>query len=118
TIAESWPRVARSHRCFSAPGHYQLIKFETKSVKNTFIALAAFGTMVSASYAQSTVTLYGVLDANLGSFQTNGVAGVTAATPNGTSVQNLRQTKIDSAGLSGNRWGLRVSEDLGGGMSA
>ena len=87
-------------------------------MKKNLIALAAFGTMVSASYAQSSVTLYGLLDANLGSFQTNGVAGVTAATPNGTSVQNLRQTKIDSAGLSGNRWGLRVSEDLGGGMSA
>src|SRR5437867_4897070 len=74
--------------------------------------------MVSASYAQSTVTLYGLLDANFGSFQTNSVSGVTAATPTGTSVQNLRQTKIDNAALNGSRWGIRISEDLGGGISA
>jgi predicted porin len=86
-------------------------------MKKNFIALAAFGTMISASYAQSSVTLYGVLDANLSSFQINGVTGVTAATPTGTSVQNLRQTKIDSAGVNGSRWGLRIREDLGGGMA-
>lgn len=86
-------------------------------MKNSFIALAAFGAMAGAAHAQSTVTLYGLLDANFGSFKTNRVAGVTAATPNGTSVQNLTQTKIDSAGLNGNRWGLRVSEDIGGGMA-
>lgn len=86
-------------------------------MKKNLIALAAFGAMVGAAHAQSTVTLYGLLDANFGSFKTNSVAGVTAATPNGTSVQNLTQTKIDSAALQGNRWGLRVSEDIGGGMA-
>jgi predicted porin len=78
-------------------------------MKKTLIALAALGAMAGA-HAQSTVTLYGLVDANLQSFKTNSVAA------NGT-VQSQRQTKIDSGGLNGSRWGLRVSEDIGGGMA-
>ncbi|UUZ72753.1 porin [Polaromonas sp. P1(28)-8] len=55
------------------------------------------------------MTLYGLLDANVGSFKTN--IGV------GSSVQSFKQNKIDGGGLNGNRWGLRVSEDIGGGMA-
>jgi predicted porin len=78
-------------------------------MKKTLIALAALGAMAGA-HAQSTVTLYGLVDANLQS-QKNNVAV-------GTTIQALRQTKIDSGGLNGSRWGLRISEDLGGGMAA
>jgi predicted porin len=52
--------------------------------------------------AQSTVTLFGVVDANF-SRQKGGA--------------NTR-TGIDSSGLQGNRWGMRGSEDLGGGIKA
>ncbi|MGH6637678.1 MAG: porin, partial [Polaromonas sp.] len=79
------------------------------SMKKTLIALAALGAMAGAAQAQSTVTLYGLLDANIQSFKTNVAVGAT--------VQNLKQTKIDGAGLNGNRWGIRVSEDIGGGMA-
>jgi len=78
-------------------------------MKKTLIALAALGAMAGAAQAQSTVTLYGLLDANFGSYKTNVAVG--------SSVQNLKQTKIDGGGLNGNRWGLRVSEDIGGGMA-
>ncbi|SFC00613.1 Outer membrane protein (porin) [Polaromonas sp. OV174] len=79
-------------------------------MKKTLIALAALGAMAGAAHAQSTVTLYGLLDANFQSYKTNivGAGGV---------VQNITQTKIDSGGLNGSRWGLRVSEDIGGGMA-
>jgi predicted porin len=79
-------------------------------MKKTLIALAALGAMAGAAQAQSTVTIYGLLDANFGSFKTNVAAG--AAT-----LQNLTQTKIDSGGLNGSRWGIRFSEDIGGGMA-
>jgi predicted porin len=79
-------------------------------MKKTLIALAALGAMAGAAQAQSTVTIYGLLDANIGSFKTNVV------TAPGT-VQSLTQTKIDSGGLNGSRWGIRVSEDIGGGMA-
>lgn len=85
-------------------------------MKKTLIALAALGAMAGAAQAQSTVTLYGLLDAHLGSFKTNVAVGTS--TTSAGSIQSLKQTKIDGGGLNGNRWGLRVSEDLGGGMAA
>ncbi len=78
-------------------------------MKKTLIALAALGAMAGAAQAQSTVTLYGLLDANFGSYKTNVAQGGT--------VQSLTQTKIDSGGLNGSRWGIRFSEDIGGGMA-
>jgi predicted porin len=63
-----------------------------------------------AAQAQSTVTLYGLVDANFGRYTTNSVSG--------GAIKSLSQTKVDPAGLNGNRWGLRAKEDLGGGISA
>ena len=62
-------------------------------MKKTLIALAALGAMAGAAQAQSTVTIYGLLDANFQSFKTNVVSGAT--------IQSLTQTKIDGAGLNG-----------------
>jgi predicted porin len=80
-------------------------------MKKTLIALAALGAMAGAAQAQSTVTIYGLLDANIGSYKTN---QLNAA---GTAVSGLSQSKIDSGGLNGSRWGIRFSEDVGGGMA-
>lgn len=86
-------------------------------MKKTLIALAALGAVSGAAHAQSTVTLYGILDAYAQSYKTNVfVASPVAGNPG--SIQALTLTKIDGGGMSGNRWGLRVSEDLGGGLSA
>lgn len=78
-------------------------------MKKTLIALAALGAMAGAAHAQSTVTIYGLLDANFGSYKTN--------VAEGTAIKSITQTKIDSGGLNGSRWGIRVSEDVGGGMA-
>jgi predicted porin len=80
-------------------------------MKKTLIALAALGAMAGAAQAQSTVTIYGLLDANVGSYKTN---QLNAA---GTAVSGLSQSKIDSGGLNGSRWGIRFSEDIGGGTA-
>jgi predicted porin len=78
-------------------------------MKKTLIAMAALGAMAGAAHAQSTVTIYGLLDANFGSYKTNQAEAGR--------VVGISQTKIDSGGLNGSRWGIRVSEDVGGGMA-
>jgi predicted porin len=70
-------------------------------VKKTLFALAVLS-LSGPSIAQSTVTLYGVADAWVGSVRDAGV----------------RNTVLQSGGLNGSRWGLRGSEDLGGGLKA
>ena len=79
-------------------------------MKKTLVAAAALA-FVGVASAQSSVTLYGRIDASIGSVKTSNtgfVAGVT--TDPGI--------QIRSGAHTGSRWGLRGSEDLGGGMSA
>ena len=78
-------------------------------MKKSLIAFAALSAIAGMAQAQSTVTLYGLLDGNFGSFKSNVLVGTT--------IQNLKQTKIDAAGLNGSRWGMRVREDLGNGLA-
>ena len=70
-------------------------------MKKSLVALAAMS-VIGAASAQSTVTLYGLVDAYVGSDRINRVSN----------------TVVSSGGLNGSRWGLRVSEDLGGGLAA
>lgn len=74
-------------------------------MKKTLVALAVLAAS-GAAMAQSTVTLYGIADVWFGSDTVD----------NGTT--SLSQTKIDSGGVNGSRFGLRGSEDLGSGLSA
>jgi general bacterial porin, GBP family len=77
-------------------------------MKKTLLALAVFGAFAGAASAQSSVTLYGRLDAGIGrSDPKNGrVSDVDATTGVFTGTQ------------AGNRFGVRGSEDLGGGLRA
>jgi len=79
-------------------------------MKKTLVALAALA-VVGAASAQSTVTIYGRLDAGYSNntTTTTTVAGVsTDAKANG----------INNNGLATSYWGMRGSEDLGGGLRA
>jgi predicted porin len=74
-----------------------------KNTKRVALATLALGlTSAGAAHAQSSVTLYGIVDA--------GVSYLKTATGN--------RYSLLSGGLSGNRWGLKGSEDLGGGVKA
>jgi predicted porin len=79
-------------------------------MKKTMIALAAFGALTGAAHAQSSVTLYGLVDMYVGQskVEATNLAGTTS-----TKITGLR-----SGGLSGSRWGVRGAEDLGGGLKA
>lgn len=78
-------------------------------MKKSLIAVAALAAVGAAS-AQSSVTLYGVVDTGYSVKQVKTEqAGVTT---------KVRTTGLHSGGLSGSRWGLKGQEDLGNGLSA
>jgi predicted porin len=80
---------------------------EVPTVLARAVAIAALA-VVGAASAQ--VTLYGKIDATAKS-STTGKSGATTAA-------DLTKFSLDSAGLSGSRWGVKGSEDLGGGLKA
>ncbi|WP_233834199.1 porin [Paraburkholderia sp. ZP32-5] len=82
-------------------------------MKKRVVAVAALGCAVIAPvHAQSSVTLYGVIDEGL-QFNTNNKNVVGGRNVGG------RLWNLDSlAGPSGSRWGIKGSEDLGGGLKA
>lgn len=80
--------------------------------QHSLSSLAILATLAAASagaHAQSSVTLYGLIDASVGRF--NGAAA-------GINAQNTAVSKVESGSLSTSRWGIRGNEDLGGGLSA
>ncbi len=85
-------------------------------MKKTLVALAALAAV--SAYAQSSVTLYGRMD--LGT-QTNKATSVTTG-PTGIITTNTTTKLSELAGAdgvrTGSRLGVRVSEDLGGGLRA
>jgi len=72
-------------------------------MKKSLIAIAVLGAMSSAAFAQSNVTIYGILDAGIVS-ERGGAAG--------------NNTKLTSGAASASRIGFKGTEDLGGGLSA
>jgi predicted porin len=88
-------------------------------MKKSLVALAVLAAS-GASFAQSSVTVYGVLDIWGGTVKDE--HGVAAVAKNffGTTgaVGSVTTTKLDSGGVSHDRWGFKGSEDLGGGLKA
>ena len=75
-------------------------------MKKPFLALAALGAAVTTTgaHAQCSVTLYGIVDTGIAYVHNSG--------------GHSSQWKMSSGNLSGNEWGLKGTEDLGGGLSA
>ena len=71
-------------------------------MKKSLVALAVLGTLAGTAAAQSSVTLFGVVDL---------AARYTEA--NGQSLSTLA-----ASGISSSRFGVRGEEDLGGGLKA
>lgn len=74
-------------------------------MKKSLLALAVLSAFAGVASAQSSVTMYGIIDMNLQ--RNDPKAGGAAST-----------TGVNSGHQSGSRWGVRGSEDLGGGLSA
>ncbi|KVO92008.1 porin [Burkholderia ubonensis] len=73
-----------------------------KKLALSTLSLALLGA-AGAAQAQSSVTLYGVIDTSI-------------AWVHGNNGQGNNAWKMQSGNLSGSRWGLKGSEDLGGGL--
>lgn len=74
-------------------------------MKKSLIAFAVLGAFASAASAQSNVTLYGIVDAAV-MYNTNQTA------------TGGNKMTVDAGQLLTSRWGIKGSEDLGGGMKA
>ena len=79
-------------------------------MKKSLFALAAVGAFAGAAQAQSSVTVYGILD--VGYTGGNERASTTSAVTKST------VSRISNSMESGSRLGFRGNEDLGGGTSA
>jgi predicted porin len=72
-------------------------------MKKQVIALAVSAAFAAPVFAQNTVTLYGLIDE--GFDYTNSVGGKSLS-------------ELQSGYAQGSRWGLKGTEDLGGGLKA
>jgi predicted porin len=77
---------------------------QSKTLRGIAMAITAL-VSIGAAQAQGSVTLYGVAD-----------AGIEFLTHADTSNHSL--ARMTSGNLSGSRWGMRGTEDLGGGLQA
>jgi predicted porin len=80
-------------------------KKEGNKMKKTIVATAVLGGFALNAHAQSSVTLYGLID-----------AGITYANHGGAGGKDL--VEYGDGVSQGSRWGMRGSEDLGGGLKA
>ena len=71
-------------------------------MKKSLVALAVLGTFGGAALAQSSVTVFGVVDISANNWKNGSVS----------------QNRMDSNMMNSNRLGVRGVEDLGGGLSA
>jgi len=71
-------------------------------MKKSLVAFAVLSAFAGAASAQSSVTVFGVVDLSVNSWK------------NGSN----QQTRLDSNQMNSNRLGFRGTEDLGGGLSA
>jgi len=75
-------------------------------MKKSLVALAVLAAS-GASFAQSSVTVYGLADIWFGSTKVDNGKG-----------KSETNTVIESGGVNTSRWGLKGAEDLGGGLKA
>ncbi|AHN76296.1 porin [Pandoraea pnomenusa] len=80
-------------------------------MKKSLLALGVLGAFAGAAHAQSSVTLYGIIDAGLQYVSKTG--GNIAGTGNAS-----KNFQFANGNLQGSRWGLKGAEDLGGGLKA
>jgi general bacterial porin, GBP family len=77
-------------------------------MKNAVLIAALPGTFASAAHAQSSVTLYGIVDAGISYVSNERISGNTGHST----------WKETSGNINGSRWGFKGTEDLGGGLKA
>jgi predicted porin len=89
-------------------------------MKKSLIALAALSAIAGSAVAQSSVTVYGVLDAGYSdiSRDVSGALGTGMTTGRTSSTEGQEQKALSFNNFTSSRFGIRGQEDLGGGLSA
>ncbi|QWE24803.1 porin [Polynucleobacter sp. AP-Elch-400A-B2] len=96
-------------------------------MKKSLLAVAAIGAFASAAQAQSSVTVYGILDVGFVGTHYNGTAAgpntattgnTNAAVPGGAPNVNASSAGFGQSAESTSRLGFKGKEDLGGGLNA
>ena len=82
-------------------------------MKKSLLALAAMGAFAGAAHAQSSVTVYGLIDMGFTSITTDTTTRSTGASSASTATESGNNGR-----MSGSRLGFRGVEDLGGGTTA
>jgi len=83
-------------------------------MKKSLLALATLGAFAGAAQAQSSVSVYGIMDGSYTSAENESKTTTAGA----TSKTNSRNTVNGDGAYSTSRLGFRGTEDLGGGMTA
>ncbi|MBC7489850.1 MAG: porin [Glaciimonas sp.] len=78
-------------------------------MKKSLIALAVLGAIAGAAQAQSSVTIYGIVDTGV-TYSNKALNTATGATGN--------KVEVNSGVVRGSRLGFKGAEDLGGGLKA
>jgi predicted porin len=89
---------------FAENGPAHLCLQETTLMKKASLAVAILAASTSAAWAQSSVTLYGIVDAAV-RYTSNANAGTSTKT-------------LTPGGMSQSRLGVNITEDMGGGLKA
>jgi GBP family porin len=78
-------------------------------MKKHILPALALMAAASGAQAQSSVTLFALVDLNLSHYSAGGLSGAGSTT-------KMQDGTVN--GMNGSRWGVRATEDLGGGMKA
>jgi predicted porin len=88
---------------------------ETRIMKARHVAVASLTIGASPAFAEPGITLYGIVDVNI-----EYVDKMSSTAPGSRHFPGraARRVAMNSGGLAGSRWGVRVEERLGGGNKA
>jgi len=87
-------------------------------MKKSLLAVAAIGAFASAAQAQSSVTVYGILDVGYVGASNRAPAGTAAIQGNGPTTIKTNTAQFGQSAQTSSRIGFKGTEDLGGGTSA
>lgn len=87
-------------------------------MKKSLLAVAAIGAFASAAQAQSSVTVYGILDVGYVGVSSRGPAATAAVQGNGPATVKTTTNQFGQSAEQSSRIGFKGTEDLGGGTSA
>ena len=86
-------------------------------IKRPLLALVLLDALCLTAHAQSSITLYGIVDAGLGYSSGQAVAQGAGGPGQPAAYTNASSYAFTGGTWSGSRWGIKGNEDLGGGSS-